>query len=109
MKTFREQLNFIVENNCSVCDICIAAAADACFSFNYTDEEFEQLCHAMQHAWLAGSEVTEDELAIAVNEWINCGGTVKEICEMSKWDLLDAAFNGWGDIIEEEEEDESII
>lgn len=104
MKTFKEQLNFIVENDCSVSDICVAAAAAACFDFNYTDEEFEQLCYAIQHAWFASSEVTEDELANAVNEWINGGGTIKEICEMSKWDLLDAAFNGWDDIVEEENE-----
>ena len=108
MKTFKEQLNFVIENGCSVGNICIAASASACFNFDYTDEEFEQLCQAMQHAWFAGSEVTEDELACAVNEWINSGGTVEEICEMSKWDLLNAAFNGWDDINVEEEDEGSI-
>ena len=61
MKTFREQLNFIQENDCHISDICVAGAADACFSFNYTAEEFESLCAAMQHAWLASGEISEDE------------------------------------------------
>lgn len=95
MKTFREQLNFIQENDCHISDICIAGAADACFDFNYTAEEFEVLCAAMQHAWLASGEISEDDIAYAINDYIRCGGTVDEICEMSKWDLLNAAVNGW--------------
>ena len=95
MKTFREQLNFIQENDCHVSDICIAGTADACFDFNYTSEEFESLCAAMQHAWLASGEISEDDIAYAINDYICFGGTIKEICEMSKWDLLDAAANGW--------------
>lgn len=97
MKNFREQLNFIKENGCTISDICIAGAADACFNFRYTDEEFESLCAAMQHAWMATGETSEDDIAYAINDYIYFGGTIEEICEMSKWDLLDAAVNGWPD------------
>ena len=99
MRTFREQLKIIQENNCYISDICIAGAADACFGFSYTSEEFELLCAAMQNAWLASGEISEDDIAYAINDYIYFGGTVEKICEMNKWDLLNAAVNGWPDEI----------
>ena len=99
MKTFREQLKIIQENGCNVCDICIAGAAQSCFDFEYTAEEFESLCVAMKNAWLASAEISEDDIAYAINDYIHFGGTIEEICEMSKWDLRSAAIDGWPDEI----------
>ena len=92
---YREQLNFIEQNKLSISDICVAGSADAIFSFEYTEEEFERLCGAIHRAWMASEYIGEDEIASAINSAI-CGKlyTVDEICEMSKWDLIIAANDG---------------
>jgi hypothetical protein len=95
MKGFREQLNIVRENGCHVGDICIAASAESCFNFEYTAEEFESLCSAMQRAWFSSEDISEDDISFAINDYIHFGGTIEEICEMSKWDLISAAANGW--------------
>ena len=97
MKNFREQLKYVLDGGCSVSDICIAASAEACFNFEYTEEEFESLCAAMQRAWFSSEDVSEDDISFAINDYIHFGGTIEEICEMSKWDLLNAAVNGWSE------------
>ena len=94
MKSFREQLNILRDNNCSVIDICVAGTCEAIFDFHYTDEDFERLCGVALNAYLASDSVSEDDIAYAINALVCYGKSIDEVCELSKWDLLDYAVNG---------------
>lgn len=94
MKSFKEQLKIIQENGCSVIDICIAGTCEAVFDFHYTDEDFERLCGVALNAYLASDSVSEDDIAYAINGLVCNGKNIDQVCEMSKWDLLNYAVNG---------------
>ena len=93
-KTYREQLNVVQENNLSITDIIIGAACDALFDFRYTEEEFEHLCCVASKAYLATADISEDDIAATISELVDCGYSIDEICELSKWDLLDYVIDG---------------
>ena len=42
--TYREQLNKVRDLGISICDLEIANELDAVLDFEYTEEEFEDLC-----------------------------------------------------------------
>lgn len=94
MKGFREQLDEVRARGLFVSDIIIANSCDSCFNFEYTDEEFERLCAVVQEVWMASGEISEDDIAYTVNELVYSGKSISDICNMSKWDLLDYAVNG---------------
>lgn len=96
MKTFREQLDFLRDNKCSVCDIIIANACDAIFDFDYSETEFEVLCQIAQRAYLKSEDVHADDIAMAINIWFTSGRTIGGLVDLSTWDLIEAAINGWG-------------
>ena len=95
MKSFKEQLNILRDNNCSVIDICIAGACEALFDFQYTDEEFERLCGIALNAYLASDDIGEDDIANAINSWMTVYKDIDALEEKSKWDILNAAVDGW--------------
>lgn len=94
MKGFREQLEEVRAQGLFVSDIVVANSCDCYFNFKYTNEEFERLCAVVQEVWMASGEVSEDDIAYAINELVLGGRTIDEICGLSKWDLLDYAVNG---------------
>ena len=94
MLNFREQLNLVKDRGCSVCQIDVANSCDCLFDFKYTYQEFEALCERVMEAYLDSENYSTDELAYAVNDFISKGYTIKEVCDMSSWELLDAVL--WG-------------
>ena len=109
MKTFREQLNWLNDNNIYVCDILIANACDSIFDFDYTDEEFETLCSIAVSLYLGFENVTEDEIAFALNKLRRAGVSIEDIAGMSKWEIHTVIQSGnyvYEDINEEEEEED---
>jgi hypothetical protein len=95
MKSFKEQLRIVNDNGCSICDICIAGACEAIFEFQYTDEDFERLCKIARNAYLASDDIIEDEIAYAINSWMLVYNDIDALEEKSKWDILNAAVDGW--------------
>lgn len=95
MKNFKEQLKVVKDNNCYVCNIIVADACESIFNFAYGDDEFERLCSVALDAYLHSDRVSADEIAIAINTWLNNGGLVEQLEDMSRWDILSAAINGW--------------
>ena len=95
MKSFKEQLKIIRDNDCSVCSIIIANSCDAIFDFEYTDEEFERLCGVAINAYLHAEGIGEDEIAQAINVWMHSCGNIDELESQSVWSILEAAADGW--------------
>jgi hypothetical protein len=95
MKGFREQLKYVQNGGCSVADIIVANSCDALCDFDYTDEEFEEICGIALHAYLATGDADPDNIAAAINTWFYHGKTLEELAELSKWDLLNASEYGW--------------
>lgn len=95
MKSFREQLNFIRDNECNICDIIVADSCDEFFNFEYSEKEFEILCQIAQRAYLKAEEVGADDIAIAIDTWFASGRTISELIDISTWDLINAAISGW--------------
>ena len=98
-KSFREQLNLVKNNGCSVCDINVAYSCDSIFNFDYTEEQFEKLCTAVLNAYLSAENVSTDELALAIEyffQYFNISDeNVEKLYNLNKWALIDAAINGW--------------
>ena len=105
MKSFKKQLEIMKENGCSICDIIIAGSAEACYNFAYTDEEFEKLCGVALEAYLSSEDVSEDDINYAIDTLIAHGFSVNDVCEMSKWDLLEYAVDGIpADLLKEDDD-----
>ena len=92
--TYREQLNKVRDLGISICDLEIANELDAVLDFEYTEEEFEDLCAFGVEIYLKAEKMTTDAIAYCINDLINEEGkTVEEILEMDKWDFIDKASN----------------
>ena len=105
MLNFREQLNLINKHQCFVSQINVAYSCDCLFDFEYTPEEFEELCARVMEAYLKVDNYSTDELAYAVDAYIKAGYTIKEVCDMSSWELLDAVLWGAKSKYEDKEEE----
>ena len=92
--TYREQLNKVRDLGISICDLEIANELDAVLDFEYTEEEFEDLCAFGVEIYLKAEMMTTDAIAYCINDLVEeKGKTVKEIFEMDKWDFIDKASN----------------
>ena len=92
--TYREQLNKVRDLGISICDLEIANELDAVLDFEYTDEEFEDLCAFGAEIYLKAEKMTTDAIAYCINDLVEeKGKTVKEILKMNKWDFIDKASN----------------
>ncbi len=92
--TYREQLNKVRDLGIAICDLEIANELDAVLDFEYTEEEFEDLCAFGVEVYLAAETMTTDAIAYCINDLVNeKGKTVEEILEMDKWDFIDEASN----------------
>ena len=93
--TYREQLNKVRELDISICDLEIADELDAVLDFEYTEEEFEDLCAFGVEIYLKAEKMTTDAIAYCINDLVNEEGkTVEEILKMNKWDFIVKA-NNW--------------
>ena len=92
--TFREQLNKVNELGISICDLEVAYECDCIFNFEYTEQEFEQLCDFAKYCYLKdeSGNIAPNFIAYAINELIKEDGkTIQEVLNMSKWDMLEKA------------------
>ena len=93
--TYREQLNKVRDLGISICDLEIANELDAVLDFEYTEEEFEDLCAFGVEIYLKAEKMTTDAIAYCINDLVNEEGkTVEEILKMNKWDFIVKA-NNW--------------
>lgn len=88
---YRESLTKVQELGISICDLEIANELDCVLDFEYTDEQFEQLCEFCSNAYLKSESVTANALALAVNDLIAEGNTVDEVLGLDKWTFIDKA------------------
>jgi hypothetical protein len=88
---YRQSLTKVQELGISICDLEIANELDCVLDFEYTDEQFEQLCEFCLNAYLKSESVTANALALAVNDLIAEGNTVDEVLELDKWTFIDKA------------------
>lgn len=88
---YRESLTKVQELGISICDLEIANELYCVLDFEYTDEQFEQLCEFCLNAYLKSESVTANAMALAVNDLIAEGNTVDEVLELDKWTFIDKA------------------
>lgn len=88
---YRESLTKVQELGISICDLEIANELDCVLDFEYTDEQFEQLCEFCLNAYLKSENITANAMALAVNDLIAEGNTVDEVLELDKWTFIDKA------------------
>ena len=92
--TYREQLNKVRDLGISICDLEVANELDAVLDFEYTEEEFEDLCAFGVEIYRKAEKMTTDAIAYCINDLVEeKGKTVKEILKMNKWDFIDKASN----------------
>ena len=92
--TYREKLNKVRDLGIAICDLDIADELDAVLDFEYTEEEFEDLCAFGVEIYLKAEKMTTDAIAYCINDLVEeKGKTVKEILKMNKWDFIDKASN----------------
>ena len=92
--TYREQLNKVRDLGISICDLEVANELDAVLDFEYTEEEFEDLCAFGVEICRKAEKMTTDAIAYCINDLVEeKGKTVKEILKMNKWDFIDKASN----------------
>ena len=92
--TYREQLNKVRDLGISICDLEIANELDAVLDFEYTEEEFEDLCAFGVEIYRKAEKMTTDAIAYCINDLVEeKGKTIKEILKMDKWDFINKASN----------------
>lgn len=92
--TYREKLNKVRGLGIAICDLDIANELDAVLDFEYTEEEFEDLCAFGVEIYRKAEKMTTDAIAYCINDLVEeKGKTVKEILKMNKWDFIDKASN----------------
>ena len=92
--TYREKLNKVRDLGIAICDLDIANELDAVLDFEYTEEEFEDLCAFGVEIYLKAEKMTTDAIAYCINDLVEeKGKTVKEILKMNKWGFIDKASN----------------
>lgn len=92
--TFREQLNKVLELGISICELDVANECDCVFGFEYTEQEFEQLCDFAMQCYLKdqSGNIGSYHVALAINELITEDEkTIQEVLGMSRWDMLEKA------------------
>lgn len=92
--TFREQLNKVNELGISICDLEVANECDCIFNFEYTEQEFEQLCDFARYCYLKdqSGDIGPNHIAQAIDDLIREDEkTIQEVLDMSGWDILDRA------------------
>ena len=92
--TYREQLNKVNELGISICDLEVANELDAVLDFNYTENEFENLCAFGVEIRRKAETMTANAIACCINDLVNEEGeTIEEILKMDKWDFISEANN----------------
>jgi len=92
--TFRDQLNEVNDLGISICELEVANECDCIFNFEYTDEEFEELCSFALYCYLkdCSGQIAPMHIARAIQELIvEDKKTVDEVISMNKWDMLEKA------------------
>lgn len=88
--TYREQLNKVNELGINICDLTIANECNCVFEFPYTEEQFETLCEFALYIYLKTEDLSENDIAIAINDLIKNGDyTIEEVCEMNKREFVE--------------------
>lgn len=89
---FKEQLKLANDNNIDITALVIANECECCFEFDYTDEEFEELCGVAERAYLKAEEMTAYAVARCINDMIvDDGYSVQQVVDMETWDIITEA------------------
>lgn len=92
--TYREKLNKLEKLGIDIVSIEIANSCDCFFEFDYSDEEFEELCNFAERMYLKADVMTTDAIAECINNLIiDDDKTIEEVLEMDKWDFINEASN----------------
>lgn len=90
--TYREQLVKARELGINICDLEIADECECMFDFDYTEEQFEQLCECARECYLKIDNITANAIASAITELIKYEGkTVSQVLSMRRRDIIDKA------------------
>ena len=91
--TYRETLRKAIRLGIRVSDLVIANECDCIFEFEYTNEQFEQLCEKAHECYLKAESVDENALEQAINDLIMVDDwTIQEVLNLDKWELIDKAI-----------------
>lgn len=91
---YRKSLNKINELGITVCSLEVANSCDCLFEFDYTPEEFENLCSFAERVYLKSETLTTDAIATCINQLITFYDySINMIFAMDKWDFIDEACN----------------
>lgn len=90
--TFKEQLKKALHIGINIYDVLIADECDNVFDFEYTDEEFEQLCALTREIWLKGEDIQPYAIAHTINNLINDENyTINGVLTADIWFLINKA------------------
>ena len=89
--TYTQQLNKARELGLSIFDLTIADECDSAFDFDYTTEQFDELCYLVGACWLKNEseDITLWSIANCINTMVGNGCTLDEILEMTPRELLE--------------------
>lgn len=80
---FREQLEAVKGLDFNLCDLEIANECDCVFNFEYTDEQFEELCEYAKAVYLESAYLTPNAIAQTISDLIsNQEQSIEQLLEM---------------------------
>lgn len=88
--TYTQQLNKARELGLSIFDLTIADECDSTFDFDYTTEQFDELCYLVGACWCKNESeyITLWSIANFINTMVDNGHTIDEILAMTPRDIL---------------------
>ena len=93
--TYREMLNeFKKQKQFELLTLMVADEVDCVVQNIYSEEDFNTICCIVENAYLKSDACSINQIALAVDIILNLEGTtIKELKQMSKWDILDKAVD----------------
>lgn len=88
---YRQQLDFLKENDISVWDVYIANAVDCLNDQDMDDEEFEKMCNYAKYLSLKDNNDFSPDCYVLMLKDLRQEKSWDEIYKMNKYDLLDKA------------------
>lgn len=90
--TYTQQLNKARELGLSIFDLTIADECDSAFDFDYTTEQFDELCYLVGACWCKSDDIELWSIACFVNTMVDNGHTIDEILAMTPREFLEKAI-----------------
>lgn len=87
--TYTQQLNKARELGLSISALLIADECDSAFDFDYTAEQFDELCYLVDACWCLSDDITLWSIANFINTMVGNGHTIDEILAMTPREILE--------------------